>query len=117
MPHKKIILFTDNFEYDLIRQKDKNITTFIEKLIVYLNEFIGLKNSDLVSYITRQDKNAMDKFYGIKKSRNLILPVIFSREKPTDVLSAHFINEYNRLNNDNRKKVVFTASFDFFFQI
>ncbi|MGN5350610.1 glycosyltransferase, partial [Escherichia coli] len=56
----------------------------------------------------------MDKFYGIKKSRNLILPVIFSREKPTDVLSAHFINEYNRLNNDNRKKVVFTASFDFF---
>lgn len=68
MPHKKIILFTDNFEYDLIRQKDKNITTFIEKLIVYLNEFIGLKNSDLVSYITRQDKNAMDKFYGIKKA-------------------------------------------------
>lgn len=40
--------------------------------------------------------------------------MIFSREKPTDVLSAHFINEYNRLNNDNRKKVVFTASFDFF---
>lgn len=62
-------MFTDNFEYDLIRQKDKNITTFIEKLIVYLNEFIGLKNSDLVSYIT-QGKIKMQwiNFMGLKKA-------------------------------------------------
>lgn len=113
-PSKKIILFTDNFEYDLVRQKKTSLGIRWERIIVKFNEWLGLKKADLVSYITNHDKISMECYYGLIKPKNLILPVIFTLGACKKNISKNFSERLLQMQSDKRRKLVFTASFDFF---
>ncbi|MBJ8848334.1 glycosyltransferase [Citrobacter braakii] len=113
-PKKKIILFTDNFEYNLICQKKTTIVSLYEKLIIRLNENLGLYISDLVAYITENDRKLMNAYYKGCQKQSLIIPVVFEVTQSKNAVSAGFIKKINILNADCRRKLVFTASFDFF---
>ncbi|MBJ3591047.1 glycosyltransferase family 4 protein [Salmonella enterica subsp. enterica serovar Saintpaul] len=113
-PKKKIILFTDNFEFDLISQKKTTLTSLYEKLIIRLNEKLGLHISDLVTYITENDRKSINAYYKKCQKKFLIIPVIFESTQSKNLVSAGFIKKINALNADSRCKLVFTASFDFF---
>lgn len=111
---KKIILFTDNFEYDLIMQKKLSLSIRWEQIIVRFNEWLGLKKANLVSYITSHDKTSIECYYGLMKSKNLILPVIFTPSACKETISKDFSERLLKMQGDERRKLIFTASFDFF---
>ncbi|EAV0574039.1 glycosyl transferase family 1 [Salmonella enterica] len=113
-PSKKIILFTDNFEYDLVRQKKISPSIRWEKIIVKFNEWLGLKKANLVSYITNHDKISMECYYGSIKPKSLILPVIFTPGACKKIFSKNFSERLLQIQGDERRKLIFTASFDFF---
>lgn len=114
LPNKKIILFTDNFELDLLSQKNNTLTSLLERTLVKLNECLALKYADLVSYITHHDKKNMDLYYGFEKNEHLIIPVTFIRNACQNKFSQEFLEKIKILQTDPRKKIIFTASFDFF---
>ncbi|EAN2895481.1 glycosyltransferase family 4 protein, partial [Salmonella enterica] len=113
-PNKKIILFTDNFEYDLVSQKKLSLGIVWERVIVKFNEWLGLKKANLVSYITNHDKISMECYYGEINSKSLILPVIFTPGVCKETLSKDFSERLLKVQVDERRKLIFTASFDFF---
>ncbi|EAT0104736.1 glycosyl transferase family 1 [Salmonella enterica] len=112
--NKKIFLFTDNFEYGLVKQNSSNLKSLIEKRIIKFNEKLALQNADVVTYITKHDKFTMDKYYGFEKEKYLIIPVIFIRNEGYKNLSNEFMQRFRKLRVDPRRKFIFTASFDFF---
>ncbi|MFO3905288.1 glycosyltransferase [Enterobacter hormaechei] len=113
-PNKKILLFTDNFEYDLLKQKKKTLTSFIEKYLVKFNEALALKNADFISYITEHDKKNIDSYYRIEKANHLITPVIFDKSELQGMMSTEFAIKLQGIKTDKRRKLIFTGSFDFF---
>lgn len=113
-PKKKFILFTDNFEYHLLQQKKTTIGTFYERIIVKLNEKLGMRCAHLVTYITEHDRQAMESFYRLKSLKELIVPVIFEIPARKYPESLEFLTKLNLLKSDSRRKFIFTASFDFF---
>ncbi|EOG8148072.1 glycosyl transferase family 1 [Citrobacter cronae] len=113
-PKKKFILFTDNFEYHLLQQKKTTIGTVFERIIVKLNEKLGLHFADLVTYITQHDKQEIERFYRLKNVKSLIIPVIFEKQKNNGFESVEFLSKLELLKCDPRRKFIFTASFDFF---
>ncbi|HDF2328837.1 TPA: glycosyltransferase family 4 protein [Morganella morganii] len=111
-PSKKIILFTDNFEYKLYHSRKNNFLTKLENKIIRFNESIALKNSFCVSFITKKDKKSLQLYYKTKKTNNLILPVIISERK---IISEKAPNpSFCSLSKSKKIKIIFTASFDFF---
>lgn len=111
-PNKKIILFTDNFEYKLYHSRKNNFFTQLENKIIRLNESIALKNAFCVSFITKKDKKSLQLYYKIKKTNSLILPVIIGERK---VISEQVPNpSFYSLSKSEKIKIIFTASFDFF---
>ncbi|HFQ7815815.1 TPA: glycosyltransferase [Citrobacter freundii] len=113
-PKKNIILFTDNFEFNLISQKKATVTSIYEKLIIRFNEWLGLYISDLVTYITENDRELMNDYYKNCQQKHLVIPVVYENTQSKNSISSAFINKINILNADSRRKLVFTASFDFF---
>ncbi|WP_407208709.1 glycosyltransferase [Citrobacter sedlakii] len=75
---------------------------------------MALKYSDLVSYITVHDKKNMERYYGILKKNSLIIPVTFIRTAGECEYSNEFLLKIKKTQQDCRRKIIFTASFDFF---
>lgn len=114
-PKKKIVVFSDNFEFYLVSQKDKTIVGNIELALVRLNEKIAYSFADGISYITDEDREKTKEFYKLKDKRSCIVPVVLESESKYLSNNAMPVRDsILRLKENPRKKFLFTASFDFF---
>lgn len=113
-PNKKIVVFSDNFEFNLVCQKEKSTTGYIEIALVWLNEKIAYKFADGISYITEEDKINTQKFYHLKNKKTCIVPVVIENKNKNVINNIQVRDSIVKLKEVSRKKFVFTASFDFF---
>ena len=112
--YKNIVMHFDNVESDLIKQSKvtlslKGAIIIVDRILVPLAEFLAIKASQKLTFITIEDKNHFQQKYK-NKLNQVVLPFCLNEPIAEEKLKNHL----NSKTRNDKPMLLFTGSFDFF---